>query len=232
VKNTKDIIVRYSIATLGLLLVAIGVALSIKSNLGTSPFSSIPYVCGLKGGLSVGGYTILLNLTFLLIQLALLRKEFKAKYFLQIATMVLFGFMIDFSIWALGWLPENGIIVKASCLVLSVFFTALGMSLEIQANAWMLSGDFTVLTIAKAADKKTSTMKVIFDVALVVIAAALAWFFFRNPLGAGHFTNLWDSLLARTDDVVIGLGTIISALCTGLVMNLTDPIARKVMGKL
>ena len=37
----NNIVVRYLVATLGLILVALGVALSLKSNLGTAPVSCL-----------------------------------------------------------------------------------------------------------------------------------------------------------------------------------------------
>ncbi|MGN1210423.1 MAG: cytidylate kinase family protein, partial [Candidatus Cryptobacteroides sp.] len=67
----KDILVRYSVATFGLALVAIGVALSISSNLGTSPISCPPYVMALWGGLTVGEYTALMHQIFIILQLIL-----------------------------------------------------------------------------------------------------------------------------------------------------------------
>ena len=45
----NNIVVRYLVATLGLILVALGVALSLKSNLGTAPVSCPPAVLNLNG---------------------------------------------------------------------------------------------------------------------------------------------------------------------------------------
>ena len=44
----KDILVRYGISTLGLIIVAFGVAVSIKSNLGISPPSCPPTIFNLR----------------------------------------------------------------------------------------------------------------------------------------------------------------------------------------
>ena len=46
---------------IGLILMALGVALSIKADLGTSPISSLPYVTSLMSSLSVGTTTIIMN---------------------------------------------------------------------------------------------------------------------------------------------------------------------------
>ena len=52
----------------------IGIALSVKSNLGVSPVSSIPYTITCVWGLEMGKATILFHVIFVLIQLLLLQK--------------------------------------------------------------------------------------------------------------------------------------------------------------
>ena len=92
----KDILLRYGLATVGLVFVALGVALSIISNLGTAPLSCPAYVLNLQWPvLSVGTFTLLVNMTYLFIQWALLRKDFEARYLMQIVASALFGYLID-----------------------------------------------------------------------------------------------------------------------------------------
>ena len=70
-----DIVRRYSVATVGLIFVALGVALSIISNLGTAPLSCPAYVLNLRWpALSVGTFTLLVNTSLIIIQLALWRR--------------------------------------------------------------------------------------------------------------------------------------------------------------
>ena len=52
---------------------AFGVAFLIKSNLGTSPISSIPYALNLITGFSVR--TMIVNFLFVVFQIILLRKQ-------------------------------------------------------------------------------------------------------------------------------------------------------------
>ena len=56
-----------------LIFIAFGVAFSIKSNLGTSPISSIPYALNLITGFSVR--TMIVNFLFVVFQILLLRKQ-------------------------------------------------------------------------------------------------------------------------------------------------------------
>ena len=79
----------------GLVIMAFGLAFSIKGDLGTSPISSVPYVTGLISGLSVGTTTIIMNGLFVLLQILILRRRYNWFQLLQFPAAVLFGSMID-----------------------------------------------------------------------------------------------------------------------------------------
>lgn len=64
---------RILILFIGLIFIAFGVAFSIKSNLGTSPISSISYALNLITGFSVR--TMIVNFLFVVFQIILLRKQ-------------------------------------------------------------------------------------------------------------------------------------------------------------
>lgn len=216
-KRFTGILVRYSIATAGLALVAVGVALSIISDLGTSPISCPPYVLSLWGGLTVGQYTALMHFTFIVLQVMLLRKRFRAENLMQIVAALVFGALTDLTIWATSWIVAGTYAGKFVLMVLSVLITALGISIEVRCRAWMLAGEMTVAAIADVSGTKFRNVKIAFDVALVIIAAAISWAVSGNPLGRG-------------DSVVIREGTLISALFTGLAMKFIDPIVDRCIG--
>ena len=118
--KAKDILTRYAVATVGLVFVAFGVALSIISNLGTAPLSCPSYVLNLKWPvLSVGTFTVLVNMTYMLLQIALLRKDFKAKHLLQILASAVFGYLIDGCMWALAWLHPAGFAARVGLTLLA-----------------------------------------------------------------------------------------------------------------
>ena len=71
----NNIVVRYLVATLGLILVALGVALSLKSNLGTAPVSCPPAVLNLKwAAISFGTFTWMMHILFIILQMIMRRK--------------------------------------------------------------------------------------------------------------------------------------------------------------
>ena len=219
----KRIASRYLASTIGLLFVALGIALTIISNLGTSPLSCPPYILSLWARPSVGEFTVMVNTALILVQLAVLRRQFKLKYLMQIPASFVFGYMIDFWLWALASVSPATLFARFALVIVSCIITAFGVSLEVGAQGWMLSAELTVYAFTKVSTKRFGTIKVWMDCLYVVIAAVISYLIFRNPFGYGEFTTIPDVLLSRVPGVVIGIGTIFSAIIPGWLMHLTDP---------
>ena len=100
---TKNhIAARWLVGTLGLVLIAFGVALSLKSNLGTAPPSCPPAVLNLQwGAISFGTFTWMMHLLFIAAQMAMRRKVLDVHYLVQLAAAFVFGYLCDGCIWLL-----------------------------------------------------------------------------------------------------------------------------------
>ena len=68
----------------GLFVMSLGVGLSIKSGLGVTPISSIPYSLTLASGANIGITTIIFNAILVFLQIPILKKRFKSKYYCTI----------------------------------------------------------------------------------------------------------------------------------------------------
>lgn len=227
--RVRTVIVSYLTATLGLLLVALGVALSIMSNLGTGPLSCPAYVLNGIGGLTVGNWTIIVNMSYILVQLAVFRKNFKMKYLMQIPASLVFGYLIDFCLFCIRWLHPAGFASRILICLAACIVTAFGVSIEVVARAWMLSAEMTVYAISKTFRKPFGSVKVAMDSSLVVIASLMAFLIFRNPFGFGAFEGILPALSGSSDGIVIGVGTLLLAVLAGSLMKFTDPLADRFM---
>lgn len=217
-RHAAAVVGRYAVATVGMGLSAIGIAMTIISNLGTAPLSCPSYVLNLRfPAISVGTFTLLVNCTYILIQLALLRREFKWSYLMQVVASALFGYMIDLSLAAMSWMHPEGMAARVGITAASCVISALGVSLEVAAGAWMLSAEMTAFAMSKASGKSFSTMKIVMDCSVVVLSGAASLAFFGNVLGNGSL-------------YVIGIGTIICAVGIGLCMKVTDPLVARLPG--
>lgn len=228
----SNLIIRYIVATVGLFFVAMGTALSIKSNLGTSPLSSPAYVLADVWGLSVGTWTIIVNLTYTLGQILILRKNFKAKYLMQIPASLVFGSLIDLCMLIVGGIVVTSLTSRIVLIVLACLVTALGVSIEVIARGWMLSAEMLVYVISKTFRHDFKRVKIIMDSMHVVISAVLAFLIWGNFFGRAPFETFEGVLLGTSPGVAIGIGTILMAFLAGGFMKLTDPIANALMDQI
>ena len=217
--NLRDISIRYGISTLGLVVVALGVAISIKSNLGIAPPSCPPTILNLKWtGISVGTFTWMMHLVLILLQLAILRKKFKLEYLMQIPAAFVFGYMCDAAIWLFdAFTPSTSYPVQLALCLIGVLLQAVGIKLEVVGKGWILAGDQTVVVLADTLRKPFSSVKVVFDIVFVLATALFSWIAFGLLTGNGT-------------TVVIREGTLILAIFVGICMRFTDPYIEKVFG--
>lgn len=192
---------RYGYFLLGVILNSFGVALITKAALGTSPISSLPYVLSFRFPLTLGGFTFIMNIFFILGQILLLRRKFQWLQLLQLGVNIVFSLVIDVSMNLLYWLVPNTwweqlLALLAGCIVL-----ALGISIEVAPNVLMVPGEGLVKAISTVFHKKFGSVKIVFDVTLVALATSLSFIFFFRLQG-------------------LGLGTIISALIVGKIVNI------------
>ncbi len=208
-KSFKEISIRYLYATAGLFFVALGIALSIISNLGTAPLSCPPYVLNLRfTSVSVGTFTFLFNLLYIVVQLLLFRRDFKARYWLQIVASAILGYFIDAGMWLCAWCATDVIAWRVVLSVVACVLTAVGISMEVAAGAWMLPAELTVMAVCHMNPKfKFGNVKIIMDSSLVFLSALAAWIFFGYFLGNG-----------QADGVVISWGTLLLAFLPGFLI--------------
>jgi uncharacterized membrane protein YczE len=179
---------RYLIFLIGLYINSLGVAMVTKANLGTSPISSIPYVASLKFSPTLGQFTIGFSLILILLQLLILRKNFRLEHILQIPVSVAFGYFIDFSMLLLGSVRPESYPVKVLYLLIGCIILGFGVYLEVLANVVMLPGESFVRAVSSTWNTEFGSTKVVFDVSMTVIAAALSVLFFGQLQGVREGT--------------------------------------------
>ena len=217
----KSLLKRYAISTLGLIIVALGVGLSIKSNLGIAPPSCPPTILSLKwSALSVGTFTWITHIVYILTQWLLLGKRFEIRFLMQIPAAFVFGYMCDASIWLFNAIntPATNYLIQILLSLAAVVLTAIGIKLEVVGDGWILAGDKLVAVLSEVTRAPFSRVKVIFDIVLVVITAAFSLAVFGLLDGNGH-------------TVVIREGTLILAILTGICMRFTDPLIDRIFSK-
>lgn len=186
--NRTALLKRIVFLCVGLTTMAFGVAFSIKAALGTSPISSVPYVTGAIAGLTVGTTTIIMNTLFVLIQIAILRRQYEWVQLLQLPAAVLFGMMIDLASYLIRDLNPTAYWQQWIVCLPGIFLVALGVSIEVTARLITTAGEGIVLAICKVAPIKFGNMKMIFDLTLVAISITLSLLFLHHLDGVREGT--------------------------------------------
>lgn len=197
----KRWIYRYVFFILGVAINSFGIAFVTKSAMGTSQISSIPYVFSLEfPSISFGMWTFLFNILFILLQVVLLKKDFHPIQFFQILVNVLFSGLIDLSMSALSFFQPEALWLRILSLLFGCLILALGICIEVAPDVPVVPGEGIVRALAQTTKIKFGTVKVYFDVTLIVIAGILSLLFFQKFNG-------------------VGIGTVVSAIVVGRFVN-------------
>ena len=192
---------RYLIFLVGLFVNSLGVSLITKANLGTSPISSIPYVLSLNFPFTLGNFTIFFSIFLIVLQLIILRKNFKLEHILQIPVSIIFGYFIDLTMILFSWVNPETYIMKIVYLLIGCLILGVGVYMEVLADVVMLPGESFVRAIVLTWKTNFGTTKICFDVSMSVIAAVLSFVF------AGRLDGVRE-------------GTVIAALLVGFIARL------------
>ena len=192
---------RYLIFLVGLFVNSLGVSLITKANLGTSPISSIPYILSLNFPFTLGNFTIFFSIFLIVLQLIILRKNFKLEHILQIPVSIIFGYFIDLTMILFSWVNPEAYIMKIVYLLMGCLILGVGVYMEVLADVVMLPGESFVRAIVLTWKTNFGTTKICFDVSMSVIAAVLSFVF------AGRLAGVRE-------------GTVIAALLVGFIARL------------
>lgn len=211
----KELAHRYTLFVFSVLVNAFSIAVITKALLGTSPISSVPYVLSIATPLTMGQYTIIMNLMFIVLEMLLMkRKEVVEKRYelmSQVPITLLFGFFIDVSMTMLGWLVPANYLLQIVTLVVGCFILGVGISLEVKADVAMVTGEYLVRILTRYIPIEFGYVKVLFDATLVIIACTLSLIFIGPIEGVRE-------------------GTIVAALIVGPISHFVMP-AWKIFNK-
>ncbi len=185
----------------GLFIMTAGIAVSVKSNLGVSPVSSIPYTMTKCWGLEMGIATVIFHCVLVLLQLAILRKNFKPKILLQIPIGIIFGIFTSLCNYLVSFLPTpENLVIRVIMVLISVVLVAVGIFFYLPANIVPLAGEGVMQAISQTTKIEFSKVKIAFDVTMVVVSVSTC-------------------LLVIHSFGSVGVGTVISAVLVGLVLG-------------
>lgn len=184
----KHLLRRYLLLCAGLVIMAFGVAFSIKGGLGTSPISSLPYVLSLFTPFTVGTATIAMHVTLILLQILLLRRQYEPIQLIQLPVALVFGTLTDGAVWTIQNITVQSYAARWLLCAVGILLVGVGVSFEVTAGVVTLAGEGMVLAVCRAFGTPFPKTKVGFDVTLVLIASVLSLLFLHRLEGVREGT--------------------------------------------
>ncbi|MBR5756893.1 MAG: hypothetical protein IKX96_04965 [Firmicutes bacterium] len=216
-------VIRILIYCVALLCLAMGVAFSANSDLGISPVNSLPYVISDILHTAPGTMVTIVFCCYILVQIIILRKEFKWINLFQIAFSTLFGYFVNFTKWLLGdFVLPGGYAGRFIMMLISLVIVAFGVFLYLEVELIPMPMEGMTLAIAQKVKKPFPTVKIWVDCFTVALGIVLTIVFL-------HKIPFIDA------GVRIREGTIIAAIFTGKIMGIIkkalSPAVRKICFK-
>lgn len=106
---------QHLLLLIALYIMTLGVATCVKSMLGSSVISVLPYVFqdagihGMTPKLTIGQYTFIMNGVLVLGQLGVLRRQFDPLQLFQLLIGFVFGMLIDLNMYLVSWLQPTAV---------------------------------------------------------------------------------------------------------------------------
>lgn len=129
---------QHILLLVSLYVMTLGVALCVRSNLGSSVISSIPMAFSLAGQqnlappLTIGGYTNLMNMILVVGQILVLRRRFEPVQLFQLLIGFVFGALIDVNMYLTSMLTCDTLPVQIAVQFVGCTVMAAGIALEVQ----------------------------------------------------------------------------------------------------
>lgn len=172
----------------GIFLFAMGVVFAIKSDLGVSPVSTLPYVVSLLTGYTVGMMTALLYVLFVGLQWLLLGKGFRKVDGLQLVFAFGFGFCVDLSKFLIRTLTYRSLLGQVVYLCIGTVMIGFGIFLILKTGLIVSPTDGLVKAIAQRFNQAFSGVKIGVDLSVSILSAVLSYVFLGSIVGVGFGT--------------------------------------------
>lgn len=210
----KKMVKNYVLFIIGLFIASMGVALSTKAGLGTSPVASVPYsISLLNHKLTFGWWLNIWSLIQIFVQIALLRKKCKpVEIIIQTVLAFVYGYLTDVSCMLISGIQVNSYAVQFGLMILSCFVLGLGIWIQFKGGVAMLPGEAMNRAISEISGKRYENIKIFFDVLYIAAAALICW------LCLGKLEGVRE-------------GSIISAFLVGTIIKLYDRLFEKLPKK-
>ncbi len=195
-----------------LLVMTAGVAMCVRSSLGSSVISTIPFVFTLAGDKAVvpswtiGQYTYIMNFILVGAQIITLRSRFQPIQLFQLVIGFLFGFLLDVNMTLTAPLQSDNLMMRCLEQFIGCIILGIGIAFEIRCGSVTMPGEGMPVALTRVTSMPFAKAKILVDIILVALAVGFGFLFFGRWL--------WN---------VVGIGTLFAMIFVGFVVKLLSP---------
>lgn len=200
---------QHLLLLVSLYVMTLGVAVCVRSQLGSSVISTIPYVMASAGDYmeaiptwTIGTYTIIMNAIFVVTQILILRRDFEWVQLFQLVIGFFFGMLIDLNMFLTQWLLSEQLWINALVQIAGCTILGIGIAMEVKCGSVTMPGEGITIAIHKVTGIEFPRTKIRVDTTLVILAVILCFL-----------------LLGSWQWQIVGVGTLFAMVYVGIVVR-------------
>ena len=206
--KTKQLVTRWVVYLVGMFILATGLTLNTKTGLGASAIVSVAHTISLCTGFTLGNITLVTYVLFIAAQFILKGDKRNWLDLLQLVVSVVFTRVLDFLKAVVPYQSGQNLVFDFLLLALSIVLTGTGAAMVLGMDLVPNPADGIVNALSMRSGKEVGICKSCFDIVNVAVALLIG-LANGNPL------------------LGIGIGTIISMLCSGRYISLFNKFFRQ-----
>ena len=186
----------------GMFILALGLTLNTKANLGVSPIISVPYSISQITGLNFGNLTFVVYAIFVIVQIIIhirLKNHKRiASDILQLPLSLIFTRLLN--IFTVHIPTSQNLGIRFIILTFAIICTGIGAAMSLSMQIVPNPGDGIVQALAERFDKSVGITKNLFDCLNLSITLCISLFIAHQIVGVGIGTVI----------AVVGVGRVIA----------------------
>ena len=193
---------RILVYVVGMFILALGLTLNTKANLGVSPIISVPYSISQITGLNFGDLTFVVYAIFVVVQIIIhirLKNHKRiASDILQLPLSLIFTRLLN--IFTVHIPTSQNLGIRFIILTFAIICTGIGAAMSLSMQIVPNPGDGIVQALAERFDKSVGITKNLFDCINLSITLCISLFIAHQIVGVGIGTVI----------AVVGVGRVIA----------------------
>lgn len=165
-----------------IVVAATGVAFGLKAAVGVGAWDAFSQATSMVTGIKVGTFSMMMNLSCVLVQLVILKKDFKLLSFLQIFMAILLGIFVNLVFYEfLATITIDSYLINMLIYIVSLIIIIMAVALIMSINFLSFPLEAACMAVASKTKLKFGTIRQLVDV-FAIIGALIIAISFQNPI--------------------------------------------------